>query len=56
VVFVSDGLQSAPRYRLTYTGTGKDQLKIKFEVAAPNKDFTTYIEATARRDDSVNSK
>lgn len=56
VVFVSDGLPSAPRYRLTYTGTGKDRLKIKFEVAAPNRDFTTYLEAAARRDSAATPK
>jgi hypothetical protein len=50
VVFLSEGPQTAPRYRLTYTSTGTDRLKVKFEIAAPGKDFATYIEATARRD------
>ncbi len=50
VVFTSDGPSSAMRYRLTYTGTGPKTLKLKFEMAQPGKDFTTYIEATARRD------
>lgn len=50
VVFVSDGKPSQERYRLTYTPTGNDTLKLQFEVAAPGKDFVRYLEATARRD------
>ena len=49
VVMVSEGARSAPRYRLTYTSTGPDTLALKFEVAPPGKDFSTYIEARARR-------
>lgn len=48
VMFLSEG--PGPRYRLTYTSTGKDTLKIKFEIAPPGKDFTTYIDASARRE------
>ena len=50
VVFVTEAPKTAPRYRLTYTSTGSDTLKIKFEVAPPCKDFATYIEASAHRD------
>jgi hypothetical protein len=50
VVFVSDGAQGGPRFRLTYTSAGQDRVTIKFEVAAPGKDFAPYIEATAHRD------
>ncbi len=50
VVFVSEGPPTATRYRLTYTSTGRDRLKLKFEIAAPGKDFSTYIEAAARRE------
>jgi hypothetical protein len=50
VVFVSDGKPDEVRYRLTYTPTGKDSLKLQFEIAAPGKDFSRYLEATARRD------
>jgi hypothetical protein len=49
VVFLSDGPRDATRYRLTYAGGGKDQVKIKFEVAEPGKDFVVYVEASARR-------
>jgi len=49
VVFTSDGPPTAPRYRLTYTPSGANAVKIKFEVSAPGKDFTAYIEASARR-------
>ena len=50
VVFLSDGAVNQVRYRMTYTPAGKDSLKIKFEIAAPGKEFTTYIEAGAHRD------
>jgi hypothetical protein len=50
VVFVSDGKPGEVRYRLTYTSTGKDTLKLQFEVAAPGKDFVRYLEASVRRD------
>jgi hypothetical protein len=52
VVFLSEGSQDAARFRLTYTGLGPDKLKLKFEIAAPGKDFATYIEASAHRDKS----
>ena len=48
-VFVSDGATSGPRFRMSYTSTGKDTLKFKFEIAAPGKDFAPYIEAAAHR-------
>ena len=48
VAFVSDG--PGPRYRLTYTNTGKDGLQLKFEIAPPGKDFTQYIDAAAHRE------
>jgi hypothetical protein len=50
VVFLSDGAASQARYRMTFTPAGQDSLKIKFEVAAPGKEFVTYIEAGAHRD------
>jgi hypothetical protein len=49
VVFESEAPRSATRYRLTYTSAGKGQVKIRFELAAPGKDFAAYIEASARR-------
>jgi hypothetical protein len=49
-VFLSEGPQDAPRFRLTYTSAGRDHLKLKFEIAPPGKDFATYIEASAQRD------
>jgi hypothetical protein len=50
VVFVSEGAPSSPRFRLTYTSISKDTLKIKFEIAAPGKEFAPYLEAGAHRD------
>src|SRR5450759_2252461 len=50
VVFVSEGAPSSPRFRMTYTSTGKDTLNIKFEIAAPGKEFAPYLEAAAHRD------
>jgi hypothetical protein len=49
VVFVSEGGPGEMRYRLTYTATGKDTLKLQFEVATPGKEFVSYLEAAARR-------
>jgi hypothetical protein len=49
VVFVSEDPGGGPRFRLTYTSTGKDTLRLKFEIAPPGKDFATYIEAGAQR-------
>jgi hypothetical protein len=48
-VFATETPPSAPRYRLTYTATSKDELKLKFEIAPPGKEFATYIEAAASR-------
>ena len=50
VAFVSEGPSTAPRYRFTYTSTGKDALKLRFEIAPPGRDFATYIEGAANRD------
>jgi len=51
VVFVSDVIPSAPRFRLTNTKAGADKISITFEMAPPGKpeSFARYIEATARR-------
>ena len=48
--FLSDAPPTAMRYRLTYLRAGKDKIKIRFEIAPPGKDFTTYLEAAAHRD------
>jgi hypothetical protein len=50
VVFMTEGDKPGPRYRLTYSSTGQDTLKIQFEIAPPGKEFTTYIQASARRE------
>lgn len=50
VVFRSEGKPDQVRYRLTYPSTGKETLKLKFEVAPPGKDFATYIDAGAKRE------
>jgi hypothetical protein len=51
LVFLSDLLSSAPRYRLTYTKAKNHTLNIKFEIAPPDKpqSFSTYLEGTAHR-------
>lgn len=51
VVFLSDVIASAPRFRLTNTKTGNDSMSITFEFAPPGKPeaFTRYIDANARR-------
>jgi hypothetical protein len=48
-VFVTDSPRSAVRYRLTYTAAEPGRLKLKFEIAPPGRDFSIYIEASARR-------
>jgi hypothetical protein len=55
VVFESAPAPSTARYRMTYTSmsdsaTGAPAAKFKFEIAPPGKDFTTYIEASLRRE------
>ncbi len=50
VTFLSDAPPARMRYRLTYLPVGKDKIKIRFEIAPPGKDFTTYLEAAAHRD------
>ncbi|HEX5957422.1 MAG TPA: heme-binding beta-barrel domain-containing protein [Hyphomicrobiaceae bacterium] len=51
VVFLSEIVPNAPRFRLTYTQTGDDTLALTFEVAPPGQPeaFTPYIQAHARR-------
>ena len=51
LVMTSDPSQPGPRYRLTYSKIGDNDLKLTFEIAPPNapEKFATYIEATAKR-------
>jgi hypothetical protein len=51
LVMASDPAQRGPRYRLTYSKTSDNELKLTFEIASPEAPdkFKTYIEATAKR-------
>jgi hypothetical protein len=51
VIFVSDVMPGAPRFRLTNTRKGTDSVKITFEIAPPGQPetFNRYIDAVARR-------
>ncbi len=51
LVMLSDASQTGPRYRLTYTKTGDNDLKLTFEIAPPDapQKFVTYISAAAKR-------
>ncbi|MFB3828486.1 MAG: hypothetical protein ACE15B_17090 [Bryobacteraceae bacterium] len=51
IVFLSDAVPGAPRFRLTNALTAAGRMKITFEIAPPGKpeEFKTYIEAAARR-------
>jgi hypothetical protein len=49
VQFVSEAPPAQPRYRFTYLKTGDDRVGIRFEIAPPGKEFSTYVEAKARR-------
>jgi hypothetical protein len=48
VVFESDGTQPGPKYRLTYW-MESGSLKGQFEVAAPSKDYQTYMSWTSKK-------
>jgi hypothetical protein len=48
-VFESDATENRPKFRLTYEMKTPDVLTIDFAVAAPGKDFQTYISGTAKR-------
>ncbi len=51
LIFVSEVLPSAPRFRFTYETLSDDRLGIQFEIAPPDhpEGFAQYITATARR-------
>jgi len=49
-VFESAPSATGPRYRMTYTPGGAATARFQFEIAPPGKDFTTYIEASLRRE------
>jgi len=51
VTFLSDIVGSAPRFRLRYTESGNETLKLTFEIASPDHPdvFSPYIEAVQRR-------
>lgn len=48
-VFTSDGATGAPSFRLTYEKTSETALAGKFEIAPPDRPFSTYLEWTARK-------
>jgi hypothetical protein len=43
-VFVSEGPPSGQRFRIGYSREGASQVKIRFEIAAPGKDFAPYVD------------
>ncbi len=49
VVFGSDSPAGIPHFRLTYRKAGINTLDGKFEMAPPDKDFSTYLEWSAER-------
>jgi hypothetical protein len=51
LTLVSDRAAGAPRFRLVYSAAGDGTLKIRFDIAPPDKPdaFATYVEGTARR-------
>ncbi len=48
-IFTSDSTAGAPGFRLTYQKTSETTLAGKFEIAPPEKPFSTYLEWTARK-------
>lgn len=51
LIFLSDPIAPAPRFRFTYTSVSPGSLKMLFDIAPPNSPdaFSRYIEATAHR-------
>lgn len=51
VVFLSDTIPGAPRFRLTYEKKGDGIVEVRFDVAPPAQPdaFRQYLKATARR-------
>jgi hypothetical protein len=49
VAFVSDGPESAVRYRLSYLWREGGEVTVRFEVAPPGKAFGVYVEGVAQR-------
>ncbi len=51
LIFLSDAVAAAPRFRLSYTKGADNSIGIKFEIAPPGKSdgFKTYLEGNARR-------
>jgi hypothetical protein len=51
VIFISPVQAAAPRYRLTCSKLGQDQVRVTFEIAPPGKPeaFSMYLEGRARR-------
>ena len=51
IVFISDIVPGAPRFRLTNAKQGTDSMRITFEIAPPGQpeSFNRYIDAVARR-------
>src|SRR5258708_5695798 len=51
VVFLSDALPTAQRFRLTYERTGPGTASLRFEIAPPGKPdaFVAYIQARVRK-------
>jgi hypothetical protein len=51
IIFTSEPVAGAMRFKLTYTPVDKNKVNIKFEIAPPGKPdaFSTYIEASAVR-------
>ncbi len=51
VVFLSDSIPGAPRFRLTYEKRGEGLVEVRFDIAPPGRPdaFLQYLKATARR-------
>jgi hypothetical protein len=51
VIFLSDTIPGAPRFRLTYAKRGEGLVEVRFDIAPPGTPdaFRQYLKATARR-------
>lgn len=51
IVFTSEAIPNAPRFRLSYINLGENTVNIKFEFASPQNqdDFKTYLEGKSKK-------
>jgi hypothetical protein len=49
IIFLSEKIQNAPLFRLTYTQLDYGSVNIKFEISKDSEMFMTYIEGKSKK-------